>query len=210
MRRSCLIEPTPLVVSNLIDLAGNRFASEPLTASFSTLDTIGPVVASLKLNGPAVAGAAVPVEAILSEPEAGASVRFLKEVEPVAVATTNPYIAYITMPTNGSVRLQAIATDQFGNDGEITQLEVTVVSNTPPMVTLIRMDPTNGPVGTSKTLSFQLSGEDDNAVTNITLVGFRRCPNRSNIRFRQSNQPDIYGGCDESSLNVPAIPRPIH
>lgn len=160
-----------LVASNLIDLAGNRFANEPLAAAFSTLDTVGPVVATLRLNGQPVAGASVPVEAILAEPEAGASVRFLKEAEPVALAATNPYIAYVTMPTNGSVRLQAIATDQFGNDGEITQLEVTVVSNTPPLVTLIRMDPTNGPVGTSKTLSFQLSADDDNAVTNITLVG---------------------------------------
>ncbi|HEU5123392.1 MAG TPA: carboxypeptidase regulatory-like domain-containing protein [Verrucomicrobiae bacterium] len=160
-----------LTVSNLYDLAGNRFAAEPLIAEFATLDTFGPAIATLRLNGSPVAGASVPVEAILNSPENGASVRFFKELEPVAFAGDAPYVGNVVMPTNGTVRLQAIATDQFGNDGEINQLEVTVVSNAAPTVTLVRLSPTNGPVGTGKTLSFALSASDDNAVTNMTVVG---------------------------------------
>ncbi len=159
-----------MVISNLFDLAGNQFASEPLTTTFSTLDTFGPTIATLKLNGPAVAGAMVPIEAILAQPEVGASVRFFKELEPVSFAAEAPYIGSVQLPTNGIVRLQAIATDQFGNDGEVRQIEVEVVPNVAPTVSLVRLNPTNDVVGTSKELSFALSASDDNLVTNITLV----------------------------------------
>ncbi|HYG23696.1 MAG TPA: carboxypeptidase regulatory-like domain-containing protein [Verrucomicrobiae bacterium] len=160
-----------LVISNLIDLAGNRFAAEPLTATFATLDTHGPAIATLKLNGSPVAGATVPIEAVLAEPESGVTVRFFKELEPISFAATAPYIGSVELPTNGLIRLQAIATDAFGNDGEIRQLEVEVVPNLAPTVTLVRIDPTNGLVGTSKEFKFALSASDDNAVTNVTLVG---------------------------------------
>lgn len=160
-----------MVISNLFDLADNRFAAEPLTTTFSTLDTHGPAIATLKLNGSPVAGATVPIEAILAQPETGATVRFFKELEPVSFAAGSPYIGSVQLPTNGMVRLQAIATDQFGNDGEVRQIEVEIVPNAAPTVSLVRVNPTNGPVSTSGELTFAVSASDDNQVTNITVVG---------------------------------------
>ncbi|HLH54539.1 MAG TPA: carboxypeptidase regulatory-like domain-containing protein, partial [Verrucomicrobiae bacterium] len=48
-----------MVISNVIDLAGNRATGEPFRSTFATIDTIGPVIASLQIasNTPPAAGA---------------------------------------------------------------------------------------------------------------------------------------------------------
>ena len=165
-----------LTASNLIDLAGNRLVSEPVTATFQTVDTVGPVIATLRVNGPAVAGTSVPLEAVLAAPEAGASVRFFQALTPIGSAETAPYVFAAKLPDSGTVRFQAIATDRFGNDGEIRELDVTVVSNQPPVVSLVRVTPTNSVIGTGQELTLTLSASDDNAVTNLTLVGLGAIP----------------------------------
>jgi hypothetical protein len=108
-----------ITVSNVFDLAGNRAAGEPFTASFKTLDTIGPLIAALQIasNAAPVANRTVFIETLLATNEPGASVRFTRDFAPLGTATNVPARVPITLPASGSTTIRAIATDQFGNDG---------------------------------------------------------------------------------------------
>ena len=70
-----------LIVSNVFDLAGNMAVGQPYVATFATVDTLGPVVATIGIvsNLPPAAGATVPVQVTLAGNEPGASVRFSRQ-----------------------------------------------------------------------------------------------------------------------------------
>jgi Bacterial Ig-like domain/Carboxypeptidase regulatory-like domain len=161
-------------VSNIFDLAGNRFENEPLITQFSTLDTLGPVIGALRIaeNKPPVAGATVMLEALLATNETGASVRYTKDFESIGSSTEGPfYRVPLTLPTNGSVTIRAIASDVFANDGPFIETNITVVPNLAPTISLIRGTPTNGAIQTGSQFVLSLSANDDIQVTNVTLVG---------------------------------------
>src|SRR6185503_8403740 len=73
-----------ITVSNVFDLAGNRAAGEPFTATFNTLDTIGPTIATLRIasNAAPVANRTVFLEALLATNEPGTTVRFTRDFAP--------------------------------------------------------------------------------------------------------------------------------
>lgn len=161
-----------LVVSNVFDLAGNRAAGEPFTSTFATIDTIGPTIAVLKIasNAPPTAGALVPIEGDLATNEIGASVRFTQDFTPIGTATNAPYIAFAKLPTSGSTTIRAIATDQYGNDGQFTQLVVTVQAAVPPTVQFTLVSPTNGPVPTGSSVVVDVTATTDTGISNFTAV----------------------------------------
>lgn len=162
-----------LSANGVRDLAGNLAANQPITATFATLDTDGPVIATLRLsaNQSPVAGAVVQVEAVLAANEPGASVRFTQNFNPIGTATTVPFTAPATLPPSGSTTFRAIATDRFGNDGPSTNLIVNVLSNQPPTVSLTRAQPPGGPLANGQSFSLLVSATDDVAVTNVTVIG---------------------------------------
>ncbi len=161
-----------MVVSNVFDLAGNRAAGEPFTSRFATLDTIGPVIAILKLasNVPPTAGSLVPIEADLATNEVGASVRFTQDFNPVGSATRLPYQVMVRLPASGSTTIRAIATDQYGNDGQFTQLVVNVQAAAPPTLQFSLVSPTNGPVPTGSSLVVDVTAAADTGISNLTAV----------------------------------------
>ena len=161
-----------LIVSNVFDLAGNRAAGEPFTSTFATIDTIGPTIAKVFIasNAPPTAGALLPIEADLATNEIGASVRFTQDFTPLGTATNVPYIAFAKLPTSGSTTIRAIATDQYGNDGQFTQLVVTVQAAVPPTVSFTLISPTNGPVPTGSSLTVDVTTTADTGISNFTAV----------------------------------------
>ncbi|HKS38859.1 MAG TPA: LamG-like jellyroll fold domain-containing protein, partial [Verrucomicrobiae bacterium] len=161
-----------LSVSNVSDLAGNAAVSQPFIATFTTLDTLGPVIATLRIadNRPPIAGGTVPVEALLAVNEPSVSVRFSRDLEPTGLATQAPYRANVRLPSQGSTTVRAIATDRYGNDGPLAELVINVVSNQPPIARLLRGTPASGPLGSGETFTVLVSATDDYSVTNLSIV----------------------------------------
>ena len=195
-----LLEPNAsytLTVSNVFDLAGNRLAGEPFTATFATLDTVGPALATLRVaEGRApVAGSTVPVEALLAVAEPGVTVRFSQDFNPIGVATEPPFRANLPLPASGSTTVRAVATDLYNNDGPISELTINVVSNQPPTVNLVRVSPADGPVGNGQTFVLEVSATDDVAVTNVVVVGIGALPFSTNFNS---------GALQTLSLTIPA------
>ena len=156
------------------DLAGNLAVGQPYSWSFATLDTLGPEISLLHLSGDPspIAGATLPLEARLATPEPGASVRFTQDFAPLGLSTNGPrYTVQATLPASGQTTLRAIATDRYGNDGPVTELTLSVVSNLPPVARVVRRDPPTGPIGSGQSLTLEVSASDDLAVTNLTLIG---------------------------------------
>jgi hypothetical protein len=160
-----------LLVSGVSDLAGNLATNQPFISAFVTLDTLGPEISTLRLadNRAPVAGGTVPVEALLASPEDGAKVRFTQDFTPIGIATNVPYRVPVSLPQSGSTTIRAIATDQYGNEGPFAELAVNVVSNQPPTVKLVRMQPATGPVASGQTFTLQVSADDDLEVVDVTV-----------------------------------------
>jgi hypothetical protein len=155
------------------DLAGNAAVNQPITAAFSTLDTLGPIIASLRLanNAEPVAGATVLLEALLATNEPGASVRFIQDFNPTGTRATPPFSVPVTLPASGNTTFRAIATDRFANDGPLAELVVAVQSNQPPVVSLQRGIPSTGSLSNGQAFSIVVSATDDVGVTNIAVAG---------------------------------------
>ena len=160
-------------VTGVRDLAGNLAINQPISGRFATLDTLGPIIATLHLanNEAPVAGATVQIEALLATNEAGAVVRFTKDFAPIGSASAFPFTVNATLPAGGSTTFRAIATDRFGNDGPEAEAVVTVVSNQPPSISFTRIAPATGPLTNGQPFSLQVSAIDDVQVTNVTVVG---------------------------------------
>ena len=161
-----------LTVSNVFDLAGNRAAAEPFVVTFSTLDTVGPTLGSLRIadgRSPA-AGATIPVEALLAVEEPGVSVRFSQDFNALGSDTNAPFRANVVLPRTGSTTVRAIATDVFGNDGPLLELVVTVVPNQPPTLRFTRVSPTEGAAPSGSFIAVDVEGVDDSGVSELKAI----------------------------------------
>jgi len=162
-----------LTVSNVLDLAGNRATNaEPYVATFATLDTIGPAIATLRIgDGLApLAGRTVPIEALLAVAEPGASVRFTQDFTPLGSSTNNPFRVTATLPLTGSTTIRAIATDEFGNDGPFAELVIAVQANLPPTLQFTRITPASGPVPSGAFVAVDVIASDDSAISELQAI----------------------------------------
>ena len=162
-----------LTVSNVFDLAGNRATAEPFRATFATLDTIGPTIATLQIvsNAPPVAGATVQLEALLANTnEPDASVRYTMDFQPLGTATNAPFQIGVPLPQTGSTTIRAIATDQFGNDGPLAELTLAVQVNQPPTIQFTRVSPTNGPAPSGSTVVVEVAALDDSGIAQLKVL----------------------------------------
>lgn len=172
-----------LTASGIFDLAGNPAAGQPLSLTFDTKDNRGPDLAALRIvDGVSpVAGRTVELEAVPVELEAGLRVRFLRDLSAaLGTAIISPFRVSLTLPENGGVRVDAIASDRFNNEGTNAVLEITTVPNQPPAVELVRVEPVTGPAPAGATLRLRVSATDDVQVTNLTVIvaGFVSFTNR--------------------------------
>ena len=170
-------------VSGVRDLAGNLAVNQPFSASFATLDTLGPTITTLRLatNQLPVAGATVRIEALLAANEPGASVRFTQDLNPIGSASSPPFSVAATLPTSDKTTIRAIATDRFGNDGPLAELTLSVQSNQPPAIVLQRVVPGSGVLTNGEVFSISVSATDDVAVSNIVVVGLGATPFATNF-----------------------------
>ena len=163
-----------IVLSNVVDLAGNAAVGQPFVAAFDTLDTLGPEIADLRIADGLrpVAGRTVELEAVLSGIEPGARVRFDSgdAFTPLGEDREAPFRVRLTLPASGSVTVRAIATDRFGNDSPVAVRTIETVPDEPPSVFLTLVDPAAPPVTRGVPFTVAVSATDDVAVTNLHLT----------------------------------------
>lgn len=158
-------------VSNVVDLAGNAATSQPFISAFDTLDTLAPGIAELRLaNGVApIAGRLVDLEAIPASVEAGMEVLFQDASGVIGTAIRPPFRTALRLPASGTNIFRALAIDRFGNRGVEAVLSLVVVSNRPPVATLVRIEPATGSLPSGASLTVRIAATDDAAITNLTL-----------------------------------------
>ncbi|HAV63463.1 MAG TPA: hypothetical protein DCY13_13985, partial [Verrucomicrobiales bacterium] len=161
-----------LTVNNVLDLAGNRATNEPYVATFATLDTIGPAIATLRIGDglTPLAGRMVPVEAVLAVAEPGVNVRFTQDFNPAGSTTNVPYRRSITLPLTGSTTVRAIATDRFGNDGPFAELVISVQANQPPTIQFTRVTPISGSAPSGSFVAVDVTANDDSAIGELRAI----------------------------------------
>jgi hypothetical protein len=161
-----------LSVSNVLDVAGNRAAGEPFTATFATLDTVGPTIATLRIadDRAPVAGATVSIEALLATPEENVTLRFTREFVSLGEVSLPPYRQPITLPLGGTTVIRAIATDTYGNDGAVAELFIPIQPNQPPTLAFERIQPITGPLPTGSTFITDVVATDDAAISQVQAI----------------------------------------
>ena len=139
-----IFTPTDFLVPNSVytvrltgaaDLAGNPLAGGTLESPFFTVDTIGPLIQFLQSIGQPLPGTIVQVVPTIADPDL-ARVEYEISGQPAQIAMAPPYAANVTMPASGTVQVRAVAVDTFNNRSTIEQIEIDVLSNQPPQVTL--------------------------------------------------------------------------
>lgn len=125
-----------IAISNVYDLAGNYAVGQPYLATFATLVTVGPSIASLQIASNAVpfAGSTIPVIAVLATNKAGDTVAFTQDFNAIGTVSNAPYQIMVTLPSTGSTTIRAIPTDQYGNAGQYVSLTIPVQFPAPPTV----------------------------------------------------------------------------
>ncbi|MDX1952661.1 MAG: carboxypeptidase regulatory-like domain-containing protein [Verrucomicrobiota bacterium] len=159
-------------VTGVHDIAGNLATSQPFTGVFFTLDTQGPEIASFSIvdNLSPVAGRRVQLETIIHNSASGDSVRFEDDSGMLGIVNFPPYRINVQLPITGSRVYRAVALDRFRNESSPELLEITVVSNLPPAVSLTRTTPPFGSVPSGSTLVLAVAATDDVEVTNLTVI----------------------------------------
>jgi hypothetical protein len=162
-------------VSGVRDLAGNFALNQPLSSTFFTLDTLGPVISQLRIKGGAApaSGATVLIEAVLASAEIGVRYRLSADAIVVGTSLLDSLEVPVTLPVEGEVTLRGIAIDRFGNEGPLTAFTVKVQPNQPPTITMSRINPPSGAVATNGSFSIRVSATDDAGVAELkaAIVG---------------------------------------
>ncbi|MBN9691450.1 MAG: carboxypeptidase regulatory-like domain-containing protein [Verrucomicrobia bacterium] len=182
-------------VSGVRDAAGN--VTPNFTNRFTTLDTLAPAVANLRLAAGqrAVAGATVLVEAVLDSTETNAAVRFKLDGVEVGVALIGPVFRWpVRLPGSGTAVVSATGLDSRGNSGSEAELILPLVANDAPSVALRRGPLESGPVRTGRSFSVVVEATDDARVagTVLTLTG------------ALTNRWELGGGTNTVVVTLPA------
>ncbi|NNL68051.1 MAG: hypothetical protein HKP30_17515, partial [Myxococcales bacterium] len=167
-----------VVLDGARDAAGNLAEGQPYQSTFDTVDTFGPTITELRIQGGAspVAGAVIPIEAVLAEPEAQVSVRMSADLVVFGQSPPGSLVVPFPLPEDGRITIRAVAIDRFGNEGPLgPELVVDVVPNQPPSVAFARITPAGGPAETGSTVEVEVSASDDVSVTEIRAAAQGAC-----------------------------------
>ena len=157
-------------VSGVRDLAGNEAANQPLSATFRTLDTLGPEITTVRVKGGGspVSGAGAVFESVLAASETGEfRVRYSVDFANLGTSTGGSTELPFAAPAAGTYTVRAIAIDRFGNEGPFAQFTLTVRANEPPTIRFVRLDPAEGSVPSGSSFSLRVEAEDDGAIADL-------------------------------------------
>lgn len=167
-------------VSGIEDLSGNAAVGQPWTTQFDTIDTLGPELAGLSVQGhpTLLSGATVTLAATLAIPEPQVRIRFTLGTTPLGTTEADVLTMPCQLPQPGTVTARAIAIDRYGNEGPVAELPLLVVPNQPPTVQITQRLPAVGTVGSGHNFEVQITATDDGSVaeTRAAAIGAATVP----------------------------------
>ncbi len=160
-------------ITGIIDIAGNEWTQRTISASFNSLDTLGPNITNIvTVGGQPVAGSPRPFLAQLDVPDPKARVRMTVDLVPAGQTTDPGDLDLSIVAPAGSFTVRAIALDEFGNEGPFFARTFESVSNTPPEVTFTLLHPTNAPIPNGGAFTVRVEAASVAGISNLTaLVG---------------------------------------
>ena len=178
-----------VLVRPAADMFGNLQA-QGSSHSFSTLDTLAPVIQALVADPPsAFEGSAVAVSAQIADPSDVASVEFLLNGTVISTDALAPFQALVPVTTalRPSFSVSARASDRSGNISGPATITIDVQSDAAPTAAIV--SPLDGTtVNTGGAVTLRVRGTDDRGV--------------SRIAFQTSGQVSIAGFF---TVNPPAV-----
>ncbi len=151
-----------LVADNVQDLAGNTLENSPFSVHFRTIDTLAPILDFLALQGvpTRIEGTGVTVLPVLTDEDV-ARLEYVVDGRIPWVVDTAPFSMDLTL-TQGVQRVEITATavDHNGNRSAPGLLDIEVLPNLPPAVSLVSLS-CGDAVGAGETCSFRVSANDD-------------------------------------------------
>jgi hypothetical protein len=161
-----------VTLTGVLDTGGNALAGGPMSFTFTTIDTIGPVISSLQITGVARPGAQISISPTIAASDVH-HVEFLLatqggNVGPL-VTSTAPFTLVTTIPaTAQSLSIVATAFDEVGNRSSAFGRDVDLQPNAPPAVTLRTVVPTTH-IGQGQAIEFEAIATDDDRVDRVAL-----------------------------------------
>lgn len=162
-----------VTINEAKDLAGNEFEEFQLpeaTATFWTIDNMGPSIGDITYSGGLVTGANVVFTAPVDE-ETGFQVRAEFRLSGTtffwsAVGSEN---VTVTLPdTVDTHYLEFYAFDRFGNPGPVDVISIEVVANQPPEPSIAVTEPASATsFATGSAFQFSFSATDDSVVSRL-------------------------------------------
>ncbi len=157
---------TATLLGPVRDAAGNAMAQGSLVSTFSTLDTLAPVLDALSIpvGIPLLEGSLVEITASPAPASDDiASVEFYLGGALEAVVSTPPFVR--TLALAGDVEVSAIAVDVVGNRGPPISLLLDVDANQPPIVGVV--SPTTRAVSQGEVVRVEVAASDDLSLGSI-------------------------------------------
>ncbi len=160
-------------VSNVTDTVGNPLAGGPVTFSFSTIDTIAPVITALQITGTPRAGSQITIAPSITGTDVQ-RVEFIVGGAPTQTASTSPFGVTATLPATGSeVTIHATAVDEVGNRSSTFSQVVQLQANQRPTVLVRTVAPVTQ-VAQGQTVEFEAVATDDDRLVAGGAVRRRR------------------------------------
>ncbi len=155
-------------VHGAVDTAGNPLAGTPQAFPFFTVDTMAPILSLIEAQGTPRAGATITLVPTLVGDDV-ARVEYVVSGSVGIVASAAPFSVPLVVPAGVSnVAVSATAVDHVGNRSSAFALDVPVLANEPPAVTLVNVSGlTIVPQGAA--VSFDVEATDDVGLGQILL-----------------------------------------
>jgi hypothetical protein len=168
------LEPNAIYTVNLIgvaDRAGNPLIGGDQSFDFATVDTLGPVLAALELQGAPIliGGSVVSLRPTLPGEDTTRVEYAVTGSASAVVANNAPFEITVPLPVGGGLlSVSAVAVDSVGNRSSSVQRTIAYVPNAPPSVQLVSLSGT-GSVGAGQTLRFSATANDDLALQQLVF-----------------------------------------
>jgi hypothetical protein len=155
-------------LTGVVDTGGNPLAGGAASFTFTTIDTIAPVISSLQITGIARPGAQITVSPVVAGSDLHHVEYLIGNAGPL-VTSTAPFALVTTIPaTAQTLSIIATAFDDAGNRSAAFARDVDLQPNAPPAVTLRTVVPMTH-VGQGQTIELEATATDDDRVDRVAL-----------------------------------------
>jgi hypothetical protein len=154
-------------LSGVADAAGNALAGGAQSFTFTTIDTIAPVITALQVTGVLRAGAQVTLTPAITGTDVQ-RVEFLVGAAATQASSTAPFAITTVLPSAPTTTVLVTAFDDVGNRSSTFTQQLTLQPNLPPTIQLRSVAPLSQ-VAQGQTIEFEATATDEERLSRVAL-----------------------------------------